>query len=38
MGKVIITGLMGLVLIGLLLGFGFAIKLLVLTFMGRRKK
>lgn len=38
MGKVIVYGLGGLVTIGLLLGFGFAAKILVLTFMGRRKK
>ncbi len=38
MGKAFVYGMVGLISIGLLLGFGFAVKLLVLTFTGRRKK
>lgn len=38
MGKAFVYGMVGLISIGLLLGFGFAIKLLILTFTGRRKK
>lgn len=38
MGKVIVYAVAGLVTIGLLLGFGFAVKILFVTFMGRRKK
>lgn len=38
MGKVIIYGLMGLVTIGLLFGFGVMVKMLILMFRGKKEK
>jgi hypothetical protein len=38
MGKAIVYAVMGLITIGLLIGFGVAIKLLVVMFLGKRKK
>lgn len=38
MGKAIVYAVMGLITIGLVIGFGVAVKLLVLMFLGKRKK
>lgn len=38
MGKAIVYAVMGLITIGLLIGFGVAIKLLLVMFLGRKKK
>jgi hypothetical protein len=38
MGKAIIYAVMGLITIGLLVGFGVALKLLLVMFLGRKKK
>ena len=38
MGKAFVYGMVGIITIGLLVGFGVAIKLLIVMFLGRKKK